>query len=434
VPHPPRGSGASANFDNGQFGVYIQDDWAINPRLELNIGLRWDYESNMLNNDYVTPADRITALRKLDVPRYGITPPPGQTYAQSLARGGVNIDDYISNGSSRKPYKEAFAPRLGASYDLSGNRMTVLYGGWGRSYDRTMANHALDELQKNQQPNGEIWLIRNDFKMPYADQYTIGVRQALREWNAELAFSQVDAKHQFQWFLGNRDANGGYAHQSPIDPLWGGPDGYGSLVLGDFVGESKTSMVLGKLEKPYTTSSGWGVNVAYTYADAKTKHRDWNDDIFDWTYGKPVYRGWNRSILIDEHRLVLAGVMSRWLPWGLQLAGKATWGSGIPRRITNCSAGFDQCVNTEGDAPSFRQVDMGLTWGFPAWGHTFGLRLDVLNVFNTTNYGAFDDWGGGPVPAGAPRNSVGGDNLNLGNPTGIRGDPRTVKVMLSVAF
>ena len=30
---------------------------------------------------------------------------------------------------------------------------------WGRSFDRTMANHALDELQKNKQAGGEIWLI-----------------------------------------------------------------------------------------------------------------------------------------------------------------------------------------------------------------------------------------------------------------------------------
>ena len=426
--------GASANFDNGQLGLYIQDDWAVNPRLELNLGVRWDYESNMLNNDYVTPADRVAALRGLDVPRYGIAPPAGQTYAQSLARGGININDYISNGSSRKPYKEAFAPRLGASYDLTGNRLTVLYGGWGRSYDRTMANHALDELQKNQQAGGEIWLIRNDFKMPYADQYTIGVRQAIRQWNGEIALTRVDAKHQFQWFSGNRDANGGYANQSPIDPLWGGPNGYGSLILGDFVGESRTNMVLGKLEKPWTRASGWGVNIAYTYSDAKTKHRDWNDDIFDWTYGKPGARPWNRSILVDEHRLVAAGVLDRWMPRGLQLAGKATWASGIPRRITSCAAGWDRCVNVEGDAPSFTQVDVGAVYRFGLMKYNFAVRADILNVFNRTNYGAFDDWGGGPVPAGAPRNAVGGDNLNLGTPTGVRGDPRTYKVTLSFSF
>ena len=42
---------------NTQFGWFVQDDWAISPRLTLNAGLRWDVESNMLNNDYETPAD-----------------------------------------------------------------------------------------------------------------------------------------------------------------------------------------------------------------------------------------------------------------------------------------------------------------------------------------------------------------------------------------
>ena len=27
-----------------QYGVFIQDDWQVNDHLQLNIGLRWDYE------------------------------------------------------------------------------------------------------------------------------------------------------------------------------------------------------------------------------------------------------------------------------------------------------------------------------------------------------------------------------------------------------
>ena len=136
---------SAVNINNKQLGLYLQDDWALSRQLELNVGVRYDYETNMLNNDYVTPADRVTALKGLDGPRYGFTPAAGQTYAQSLAKGGINIDDYISTGNSRKTFKGGLAPRVGASYDLFSNRETVLFGGWGRSYDRTMANHALDE-------------------------------------------------------------------------------------------------------------------------------------------------------------------------------------------------------------------------------------------------------------------------------------------------
>jgi TonB dependent receptor/Carboxypeptidase regulatory-like domain len=427
--------GAAAAFSNNQIGLYIQDDWALSKQLELNLGLRYDLESNMLNNDYVTPADRVTALKGPDGRTIaGITAPAGQTYAQSLARGGVNIDEFISTGNSRKTFKGALAPRLGFSYDVFGDRASVVFGGLGRSYDRTMANHALDELQKNKQPGGEIWLIKNDFKMPYADQFTLGLRQAVGQWNAEAALSYVKAENQFIWFGGNRDPNGGYGTQSPIDPLWGGPNGYGTLILGDFVGQTKTTALLAKITKPYTRSSGWESHIAYTYSDAKTTSKEWNNDMFDWTYGRPGVRGWNPSTLVDEHRVVAAGSYDNALPLGIRLSYKATWASGQPRRITSCAAGWDKCISVEGDAPSFRQVDLALSREFQIMGQTVGVRMDVLNVFGTTNYGGFDDWGGGPVGAGGAKNEVGGDNLNLGKPNSIRGDTRTVRLGLNYKF
>lgn len=421
------------NFNNKQFGIYLQDDWTLTKQLEVNLGIRWDYESNMLNNSYVTPADRVTALRGLDGPRWGMTPPAGQTYAQSLAKGGINIEDYISSGSSRRAFKGAFAPRLGASYDMFGDRNSVLFGGWGRSYDRTMANHALDELQKNKQAGGEIWLMNNKVKLPFADQFSVGLRQGLGAWNAEIALSQVHAKNQFVWFGGNRDPNGGWANQSPIDPLWGGPNGFGTLILGDSVGETKTQAVLVSAAKPYTPASGWAVNIAYTYSDAKTTHKEWKNDIFDWTYGRSTH-GWNPSADVSQHRLVAAGVVDRLLPWDMSLSGKATWASGAPRRVTSCAAGWDKCISVEGDGAVFRQVDLGLAKAMQFGPHRVSLRLDVINLFNTTNYDGLDDWGGGPVAAGQKANKYGGDNLNVGTPNSVRDPARTVKLTASYSF
>lgn len=425
----------TANYKNTQIGLYLQDDWAVTSQLEFNLGLRYDYETNMLNNNYVTPADRVAALQGLDGPRWGLTPAPGQTYAQSLALGGVNINDYISSGNSRKAYKKAFAPRLGASYDLLGDRNSVLFGGWGRSFDRTMANHALDERQKNQTPNqGEIWLIRNKFKMPFADQFSLGLRQGLGQWNAEITLSRIEAKNQFSWFGGNRDPQGGFATQSSIDPLWGGPNGFGTLILGDFVTKAKTNSVFGKLEKPYTRDSGWAANFAYTYSDAKTTNRDWNNDIFDWTYGRPGAHGFNRSVLVEKHRLVAAGVIDKGVPLGLAFSAKATWSSGNPRRIVSCAAGFSDCVAVPLGSPSFTQVDLGVSREIAVMGASLNFRVDILNAFNTTNFGGFDDWGGGPVAPGNPANAVGGDNLNLSKPNATRGDPRTFRAALSYKF
>lgn len=427
--------GSAATFRNTQIGLYIQDDWKLTRQLELNLGVRYDYETNMLNNDYVTPADRVTALFAADTRTIaGISAPPGQTYAQSLALGGIDVSRYISNGSSRKTWKGALAPRIGASYDLFGDRNSVLFGGYGRSYDRTIANNALDELQRNQQAGGEIWLIRNDFDMPYADQLSFGLRQALGQWNAEVAVGRVHAKNQFVWFIGNRDPAGGFGTQSPIDPLFGGPDGFGSLILGDFVGETRTDSLYLKAEKPYTREAGWGVTVAYTLSDAETTHREWNNEIFDFTFGKPGQGGFNPSRLVDTHRVVAAAVLDGLLPWGLTFAAKASWASGFPRRLVDCTAGFTNCVTREGDSPSFRQLDVGIGKEL-AWGsHRFSVRADVLNLFNSINYGGFDDFIGGPPPAGGPANRFGGDNVNLDRPNSLRGEMRTLRVALGYRF
>ena len=429
-------------YKNKQFGLYFQDDWAVTKQLELNLGIRWDYETNMLNDKYVTPADRVAALFSAEPQAGGVSTgrgaspagipvDPGQTYDQSLAKGGINIRDYISTGSNRKTFKGAFQPRIGFSYDVSGDKNTVVFGGLGRAYDRTIANHMLDELQKNQVPGGEIWLIKSDHKMPYTDQFSLGLRQGLGDWNGEIGYTYQRGHNQFNWFGGNRDPQGGWGNQSPIDPLWGGPVGYGTLILGDFITQTKTSSVYLKAEKPYTKSSGWGVAATYTYTDAQTTNKEWTDDIFNWTYGRST-SGFNKSTDVDRHRIVATGVTDRVLPWGMMLSGKMTLGSGLPYRITDCSRGFDQCVSVGGNTPTFRQFDLGVAKDvtIASYGQ-LTVRLDIINLFNTVNYKGWDSWGGGP---GNPQNYLRGDNAHLGVPNDIASPMRTVKLSLRYLF
>src|SRR5450432_1099417 len=124
-----------ATSKDKQFGTYIQDDWAVNEKLTLNLGIRWDYEETPSYLNFVTPANVIAALNS---PNPDSKAPAGQTYAQALALGGVNINDYISTGNNRKAPKDEFQPRLGFSYDLNGDEEHVIHGGIGRSYDRDL--------------------------------------------------------------------------------------------------------------------------------------------------------------------------------------------------------------------------------------------------------------------------------------------------------
>lgn len=414
-------------YKNNQFGVYFQDDWAVTKQLELNLGMRYDYESNMLNDKYVTPADRVAIFSAQD-PRAGA--PAGQTYGQSLAKGGINISDYISTGSNRKDFTGAIQPRLGFSYDITGDKNLVAFGGLGRAYDRAIANYALDEMQKNMQAGGEIWLIRNNHKMPYTDQFSLGLRKGVGVWNTEVGYTYSYAHNQFNWFGGNRDPQGGWGNQSPIDPLWGSVPGFGTLVLGDFITQAKTQMVYLKADKPYTRLSGWGFGVTYTYSDAKTTNVNWTNDLFNWTYGRST-SGFNPSTDVERHRVVASGVTDGLLPWGLLLSGKVTLGSGLPYRIVDCSAGWNQCVSRKGEANSFRQLDVSVAKDVGLGIGKLTFRTDIINVFNTVNYGGYDSWGGGP---GNPQNYLGGDNGHLGVPGGISGPMRTVKLSMRYSF
>lgn len=129
------------DLENNVFGLYVQDDWQINDQLELNLGIRWDYEDNANNGDYVTPANVRTGLNQWIASTEG-----GK--AAGYVPSWFNANDYFSTGDNRDAFSGAFQPRIGFSYDVFGDRETVIFGGAGRYYDRVNFNFAFDELAK----------------------------------------------------------------------------------------------------------------------------------------------------------------------------------------------------------------------------------------------------------------------------------------------
>jgi hypothetical protein len=175
------------------------------------------------------------------------------------------------------------------------------------------------------------------------------------------------------------------------------------------------------------------MTVAYTYTDAKTTNHEWSDDIFDWTYGKATY-GFHPSKDAEKHRLVVGGLMDK-LPWGMQLSGKLTVGDGQPRRVPDCHTGFsgpNGCKAVARGSDTFKQLDMALAKSFKVWGGDLQVRLDVLNLFNTANWGYYNDWVGGPSTP--PKNALGGDNPDFDTRTGVRGVMRQFKLGASYSF
>ncbi|MEN9419088.1 MAG: hypothetical protein RI988_2708, partial [Pseudomonadota bacterium] len=316
-----------SKYTNNKVGLYVQDDITVAKGMELSVGLRWDYEDNAFNNGYVTPAHVVTALNAKDT-RPGAA--AGQTYAQSLAKGGVNVADYISTGKERKAYTGALQPRLGWSWDLKGDKSSVLLAGVGRAYDRTPAMKARDELINNAAVSAsgtawEYWLLNNTMKMPYSDQFGLAFRQAVGEWSTEVGVQQVRGFNEFLWVNGGRNPDGSVpAGGAWFDPAGGGPPTVQKLLLGDTSARTKTTNVILRADKPYTRSSGWGAQLALTLSNAYTTATDFGAESSDanqynWSVGKPEGNVWRRSIDVERYRIVASASSDKLLPWGMVL-------------------------------------------------------------------------------------------------------------------
>jgi hypothetical protein len=112
-----------------QLAFYLQDDWRVNPKLTLNLGLRWD--ANIGNLPDQTTNRTMEILRELDDPR-----------AQAIAGDADKL-------ARTTPSWKEFQPRLGFAYDVGGNGRTVIRGGYGVFFDQLFQNLTLFSLSQS---------------------------------------------------------------------------------------------------------------------------------------------------------------------------------------------------------------------------------------------------------------------------------------------
>jgi outer membrane receptor protein involved in Fe transport len=107
------------HYNGNYVGLFVQDDWRINSRLTLNAGLRWDYESPV--------------VEELNQQNIGFdTTSPSTFQAPGLQlRGGL----LFASDDQRQPFKKDlnnFQPRVGATFRVDDK--TVLRGGYALAY------------------------------------------------------------------------------------------------------------------------------------------------------------------------------------------------------------------------------------------------------------------------------------------------------------
>lgn len=421
---------------NVQFGLFVQDDWDVTPRLQLNLGVRWDAETNLFNNSWVTPDSIREDLQ-------GFVP-----------------DSYFSNGRSDRPiFLGAFQPRLGFSYDVFGTGRTVVHGGFGIYYDREVWNRLLDERFRLQwhvrsfsfsedgapgtiqwqpqyltaeglrsiideadaPPLAEVFLLNNDTKPTRSHQWNLGIRQGVGILSLGATYRGVRGYNVLSWFCSTPQSLHGYCEGGADEGL-----SYRGVLLSTDEGRTWYDALDLTVEKSYTQTSRWGFTLAYTFADAERKGLDFFTLDFpalspsDWpTINQPV----------ERHRLVASGIVG--LPAQFQLSTVIQLGSGIPfsRRDETAGWGPARAVVSyySQDGENFRQVDLRLA---KTLGRRTGARaslfVEAINLFDDTNYRGSEEL---YAFEGGTRNE------NFGNPQWWTTDPgRRVQVGLNLGF
>ncbi|HYI92189.1 MAG TPA: TonB-dependent receptor [Bryobacteraceae bacterium] len=154
------GAGSSGSVVNGirpaleskSFGVYIQDDWKVNRKLTLNLGLRWDMETGMTER-----YDRYAAFDP------NVRSPLSDKVGLDLKGGYIFPNDGIDGRGLRSAQLGNFAPRVGIAYQVLPN--TVIRTGYGIFY--TMAPYGANNYGTAPFRASTPWLTSLDGVTPY---------------------------------------------------------------------------------------------------------------------------------------------------------------------------------------------------------------------------------------------------------------------------
>src|SRR3954468_4952658 len=333
------------NYKTNQVAGFVQDDWRIHDRVRLNLGVRYDVDTNLRNNDFY---DSLLAN-----PLYA-----GLDYFVSTNRGND-----LAN----------LQPRLGLTWDTKGNGKLVARAGFGRYvtrnrpwFDQTPMDTALgsavritDPIALSRYPiidgvlNGKslsdyvaqggvrsLYLIDNNYELPLSLNTTAGFGLQLNSVTSfDMDYVHGDASDQ----LGSTDRN--LPASGPITPANPRPRPQFSQV-GVLVNNGKAWYDALEMQLRTRVKGTDSLQISYTYSKSMLDGVTFYS-TFSGTDRTPNNFAYNPTD--TPHNLSVAASTS--LPWKFQLSGVFRAISGGPLPV---SAGIDLDgdLNTSGDRPA----------------------------------------------------------------------------------
>lgn len=450
---------STVNAKDTQIGLYIQDEWKPDDHWTINYGLRWDFETNANNNNYVTPSAIVNALN---------------SYQGWQARG-INPADYISTGSNRHPKWNQFQPRIGFSYDVHGDKDLVIFGGAGRYYDRSLFIEGVIETLTNtnkvvdvrfcstpgvpagcdivwnstyRDPNalrsaitgaglfpggGSVFLLNNNTPAPFSDQFDLGFKKRFGDITLTVTISHIRSHNIFQFVRANFYSNGWYSRiltpggcvdggdawiqdNTPNNTVPGCPATNGQLT--GFSGKLDRGMSNGKatytglyiqLEKPFTATNTWGFTSTLTINRARTNDAmELNGDEFFNGARQDAY-GWTGVNGVPDWTWITTANYRA--PWGIIASGtltftsgprfgslQAPWNGGPAAPDGACCYGNFGGPNRPKDFIGYKRFDIRVAKTVEIGGTELTVDFQAFNVFNWLNR-TYSSWGAG---AGVP--------------------------------
>lgn len=134
------GGAALGHWRQWDFEPYVQDDWRVNSRLTLNLGVRYYwltpfYDVTRPTNDSIFIPSLYNPAKQAQLDSSGnLIPGSGAnylTYGNGLAECGSGA---VPRGCF-KPYRGTISPRFGFAWDPTGAGKTVVRGGYALNWD-----------------------------------------------------------------------------------------------------------------------------------------------------------------------------------------------------------------------------------------------------------------------------------------------------------
>jgi hypothetical protein len=375
---------ADSHITTQRMAGYVQDDWTMRPNLKLNLGLRYDVDTNGNNPGFTQPTAGITTPRKRDLnniqPRGSFTWDVDGT-GRNVVRGGAGI--FTGRFLLVPPHTE------NQQNGITGRITQTRYNGALFGLPASLWLLPSDPAHTGWAQKYSIALLAQDYVAPQATQATVG-------WTTRLGKSGLFFDTEAVYVHGTSEVALSDKNY-PGNAAWTGirPNAnYANINV--YTNEGHSAYVAWVASLNGTLKGGHLITLSYTLASKKNVSDDFSPEYPTGYPNDPsnLAAEYGRSRSDERHRIVATAVFRA--PLGVTIAPIAEYGSGQPwtKRL-----GYDyngDGVNSDRPAggprfgqngPAYKNVSLRLTKAFKLpKAQNIDVIAEAFNLFNWTNY------------------------------------------------